>query len=150
MKRLVLLLAVSAMLFSCAPLYRQVATIQSDNVELLDNGKYASVLDKVSINYDFWSENGNVLFEIHNSSDKDIFIDMSKSFFIRNGIANDYFSNSSRIVSYNLNTSKTTYGMKSLGAMKTETTINLLNISAIRLRYQRCICPSTINKTKIL
>lgn len=116
MKRLILLLAVSAMLFSCAPLYRQVATIQSDNVELLDNGKYSANLDEISINYDFWSENGNVLFEIHNSSDKDIFIDMSKSFFIRNGIANDYFSNSSRIVSYNLNASKTTYGMKSLGA----------------------------------
>lgn len=117
MKKLFLLLATSAMLFSCTPLYRQVATIHSDNVALLDNGKYATNLDEISINYDFWSENGDVVFEIHNNSEKDIFIDMSKSFFIKNGIANDYFRNSSSIISYNTNVSK------AFGTMGTNTTL---------------------------
>lgn len=107
MKKFLILLATCTMGISCAPLYRQIATLHSNEVELLDNGKYTSQLDNIYINYDFWSENGIVSFEIYNNSANDVLIDMTKSFFIRNGIANDYFNNSSRIISFNLNTSTT-------------------------------------------
>ena len=51
------------------------------------------------ITYNLWSEGGNLSFLIHNKTDSNLFIIMPQSFFILNGIANDYFSDSSYSIS---------------------------------------------------
>ncbi len=43
------------------------------------------------VGYDFWSEQGTVTFSILNKTDSIISIDLSETFFIRNGISNPYF-----------------------------------------------------------
>lgn len=48
--------------------------------------------NECNIIYDFWGEAGSLDFVFKNNTDTDIYIDLSRSFFIRNGIAHDYFS----------------------------------------------------------
>lgn len=43
--------------------------------------------------YNLWSQNGSMGFIFENKTDKDLFIDMTQTFFIKNGAANDYFRN---------------------------------------------------------
>lgn len=45
------------------------------------------------VSYDLWSEEGNAGFQFYNKTDQIIYLDLSKSFFILNGIAYDYFQN---------------------------------------------------------
>ncbi len=46
-----------------------------------------------SVNYDFWSSRGEVRFLVTNKSDEFIYVDMSRSFFVLNDIAYDYYLN---------------------------------------------------------
>ena len=41
--------------------------------------------------YNFWGEYGKLRFIIYNDNDYDVIVDMTKSFFIRNNIAEDYY-----------------------------------------------------------
>ena len=43
--------------------------------------------------YKLWDDGGNAGFEIHNKTDEMLYLDLSKSFFIKNGIAYNYFLN---------------------------------------------------------
>lgn len=67
--------------------------------------------DNCMVTYDFWSENGNAGFIYYNKTDENIYINLSDSYFIVNGVAYDYFKNrvteqsSNRMISQN---SKTT------------------------------------------
>ena len=82
------------LLASCKPAtFFQVYNIQSDNVQLA-NGVLQSENEDCRITYNLWSEGGNLSFMIHNKSDKDMYIVMPQSFFILNGVANDYYSQS--------------------------------------------------------
>lgn len=83
-------------LASCSSYY-QIATISSDNARIADNGDFAYDFGEVIIHYDFWSSCGNVSFAIENNTDNDITIDLSKSFFIKNGFAYDYFKNRTEV-----------------------------------------------------
>lgn len=47
--------------------------------------------DDCAIFYKFWNKGGNPGFEFYNKTDKIIYIDLSKTFFIKNGTAFDYF-----------------------------------------------------------
>ena len=44
-----------------------------------------------AIFYKFWNKGGNPGFEFYNKTDKIIYIDLSKTFFVKNGTALDYF-----------------------------------------------------------
>ena len=79
-------------LTSCSSYY-QIATISSDNARIADNGDFAYDFGEVIIHYDFWSSCGNVSFIVENNTDNDITLDLSNSFFIKNGFAYDYFKN---------------------------------------------------------
>lgn len=57
------------------------------------------------IYYNLWSDGGDPGFDIFNKSDSDITIMLSKSFFILNGVAYEYFQN--RIFSKSINSSAT-------------------------------------------
>lgn len=78
--------------FSCAESnYFQVYDIQSSDVTMKD-GVYAYDNADCRITYNMWSEGGNVSFMVQNKTDKNLYIVMPKSFFILNGVANDYYS----------------------------------------------------------
>ena len=53
-------------------------------------GQYEYVDDACTVSYDFWRDGGEAGFVITNNSNQILYVDLSKSFFIRNGIAYDY------------------------------------------------------------
>ena len=86
-------------LASCSSYY-QIATISSDNVKLNDNGEYSYRVGDIVVYYNFWSEYGSMSFIVENNSSMDIMIDISKSFFVKNGFAYDYYKNRTDVYTY--------------------------------------------------
>lgn len=81
-------------LSSCSSAMYQVYEVQSPDLRVKNNSMvYENQVCKVF--YNLWDKNGSMAFIFENISDKDIFIDMSKSFFIKNDAAFDYFKNRS-------------------------------------------------------
>lgn len=96
MKRLCFLLIALCMV-SCAP-YIQVATLNSDTVQLSDKGEFYYEDEVARIDYYFnVKENGLFSFSIKNLTAEDIYVDMAKSYFINNGIATDYYGRSTTV-----------------------------------------------------
>lgn len=94
MKTRTLFMALSvALLHSCMTPqhYYQVYDVEADG---LQSDKQAVIFsnDDCDIAYDLWGEAGNSGFFFRNNTDEDIYIDLTRSFFIRNGIAYDYFA----------------------------------------------------------
>lgn len=93
MRKLNLLLAlpvVSLIIVSCTTLNYQVYEVKSSTMTQKDNSMVYENED-CKILYNLWAEKGSMSFIFKNKTDKDIFIDMSQSFFIKNGEANDYY-----------------------------------------------------------
>lgn len=96
MKRLCFILFALCMV-SCAP-YIQVATLNSDTVQLSDKGEFYYENEVARIDYYFnIKENGLFSFSIKNLTAEDIYVDMAKSYFINNGIATDYYGRSTTV-----------------------------------------------------
>lgn len=96
MKRLCFILIALCMV-SCAP-YIQVATLNSDTVQLSDKGEFYYEDEVARIDYYFnVKENGLFSFSIKNLTAEDIYVDMAKSYFINNGIATDYYGRSTTV-----------------------------------------------------
>lgn len=85
-----------ALLTSCATekYYYQVYEITSQDVSQKEDVLCFENAD-CRITYNLWSIGGNLSFLIHNKTDKNLYIVMPQSFFILNGVANDYYSESS-------------------------------------------------------
>lgn len=96
MKKLIKSMAMSIgimlTLSSCSSWY-QIVTLASRDIEMKDTGAFVAHTGMLSISYDFWSENGNVSFYVTNHSDSDIYLDLSRSYYIWNGKVFDYFLN---------------------------------------------------------
>lgn len=96
MKQLCFILIALCMV-SCAP-YIQVATLNSDTVQLSDKGEFYYEDEVARIDYYFnVKENGLFSFSIKNLTAEDIYVDMAKSYFINNGIATDYYGRSTTV-----------------------------------------------------
>lgn len=111
MKKLFKTISLLLILTSCAPsVYYQVCTTESENVKKLQE-KLIYENDVCIISYNFWQEYGNIGFLFTNKTNRDISINLRECFFIRNGIAYDYFQN--RIFSDMISTgSSTTIGVQ--------------------------------------
>ncbi len=95
MKNLFLLLCVACMtLSSCKSLqtYYQICEVQS-SLPKTETGRYEFKDNACVISYDFWCNGGNPGFLFTNNTDEIIYVDLSKSFFVKDGIAYDYFLN---------------------------------------------------------
>lgn len=77
-------------LSSCTKTYYQICEVKSTELNS-DNGFYLYTDSVCSVFYDFWCKGGNPGFLVANNTDKFIYVDLENSFYIRNGIANDYF-----------------------------------------------------------
>ena len=89
-----LLLLVALCLTSCSQLYNYVQVFEtkslSEKIKKADKGLLYED-DHCSIYYSFWANGGDASFSIFNKTDEIMYIDLGKSFFIRNNIANDYY-----------------------------------------------------------
>lgn len=127
MKRLCFILIALCMV-SCAS-YIQVATLNSDTVQLSDKGEFYYEDEIVRIEYSFnQAANGLFSFSIKNLTAEDIYVDMAKSYFINNGIAADYYGRSTTVTvgtsssdsySFSENVSSTYTTSKSVSETKT-------------------------------
>lgn len=89
--------AIFAMVFasSCTSYYYQIGEIKSidKNISFKEDVGHIYTDNNISITYSFWGKYGEIYFTINNTSEKDITIHLDNSYFIRNGIAYDYFQN---------------------------------------------------------
>ena len=91
MKKIELLLCVALTLSSCSKTFYQIFSINAENAVHTSNGSPVYMNDGLEFTYNFWGENGNVRFIIYNSNDYDVIVDLTRSSFIRNNIAEDYY-----------------------------------------------------------
>ncbi|MBK9671495.1 MAG: hypothetical protein IPO70_04420 [Bacteroidetes bacterium] len=96
----ILLIFTSFILTSCAvttTAYYQVYKTTPENAIL--NNKVVAFEDKnCSVVYDLWKDGGDAGFLIKNKTDKDIIVDLGKTFFTINGISRDYYKNQPQII----------------------------------------------------
>lgn len=91
MNKIRLLLCAVMALSSCSETFYQVFSIEAENLVYTDNGSPVYACDGLEFTYNFWGENGNVRFIVYNSNDYDVIVDLTRSSFIRNNIAEDYY-----------------------------------------------------------
>lgn len=89
---LILFFAIALILNSCAPsYYYQIYDVKAAQENQQSNLIFSD--NQCQITYNFWEKNGNASFWFQNKTDKDIYIDLSKCFFVKNNVAFDYFQN---------------------------------------------------------
>lgn len=93
MKKILLLFSLVAMLSSCSSLtYYQICKVSSD-LSTSSTGAYEYKNSSCDLTYDFWADGGSVSFIVTNKTNQILYVDLSKSFLVKNGIAYDYFLN---------------------------------------------------------
>ena len=78
-------------LASCKSTYYQVYDCGYDNSMKLQDNSLVFENEDCKVLYNLWSEGGVVRFAIYNKTNKDIFVNMSQTFFTKNGLANEYY-----------------------------------------------------------
>ena len=76
---------------SCTKKFYQVYDVETVNLKC-ENKKILFENNDCEIIYNFWGKSGNLSFIFKNKTDEDIYIDMTRSFFIRNGFAYNYYN----------------------------------------------------------
>ena len=95
MKKYIMLLPLLGFLCACSSKpYYQICKVDS-YLTTSPYGAYEYRDASCNITYDFWANGGAVKFTFTNNTDEILYIDLSKSFVIKNGIAYDYFQNRS-------------------------------------------------------
>ena len=84
-------------------------------MRLADDGHFAYSQDDIVIDYNFWAPGGQVSFIITNNMDCDVYVDLSRSFLVVNGMTFDYFQNRT----YSANSSSTLVSSSAYGASNT-------------------------------
>lgn len=91
MKKFFSLFVILILLSSCSQTYYQICKVSSD-LPITSQGEYIYKSDNdCELTYDFRRDGGVVRFAIKNNTDSIIYIDLQKSFLVKNGIAYDYF-----------------------------------------------------------
>ncbi len=72
--------------------YQVYETRLPDNVNMKD-GKLYYEDQNCQITYNLWGDKGVIGFSFYNKSDKNIYINLEECFFVKNGVAYDYYKN---------------------------------------------------------
>jgi len=93
-KNLFITVLISILLTSCMPSsYFQVyKTNPSDKMTLKEN-LLVYEDENCKVSYNLWDEGGNIGFGFFNKTDKNIYLNLEESFFILNGVSNNYYKN---------------------------------------------------------
>ena len=70
------------------------------------NGGFSYEDNNCRIFYSWWAENGSVSFAIYNKSDEMMYVDLYKSFFIKDGVADDYITKGQNVMAIPSHTSR--------------------------------------------
>ena len=100
MKKILVVILVSVfvmMLQSCGTTYEYIQILSTkpvNNVEktTLTNGGVLYEDENCAVFYKFWTQGGDAGFEFYNKTDEIIYLDLTKTFFIKNGVAYDYYT----------------------------------------------------------
>lgn len=105
-----IILPILTLLFtSCAVTnYYQVYKTNADN-GIVDNNNIVFEDNNCSVYYNLWTEGGDVGFSIYNKTESDLTVYLTKTFFVLNGVAYDYFQNRTFSKSSNNGTTLTSY-----------------------------------------
>lgn len=91
MKRLFFTLALALLALSCTPICYQLLSVKPIDAKISSNGSPIYSFDGLEFTYNLTGEHGKLRFIIYNSNDYDVLVDMTRSAFIRNNIAEDYY-----------------------------------------------------------
>lgn len=91
MKRLFFILALTLFTSSCTTICYQLVSVKPIDAEMTPNGSPTYSFDGLEFTYNFSGEHGKLRFIIYNSNDYDVLVDMTRSAFVRNNIAEDYY-----------------------------------------------------------
>jgi hypothetical protein len=84
----------SIALSSCSSVvFYQVYQVTPDEKIIVSNNKLIYEDDNCIVLYNLWAESGNMDFSFFNKTEHPIHLNLEESFFIVNGVANNYFKN---------------------------------------------------------
>lgn len=72
--------------------YQVYDTSLPNNVKMVNSNLYYED-DNCKIIYDLWGDRGEIGFSFYNKSDRNLYLNLEESFFIKNGVAYDYYQN---------------------------------------------------------
>lgn len=78
---------------SCSKTYYQIYTVKPIELTIESNDKkqYVYEDDYCKVTYDFWEQNGQMVYFLYNKTDSILYVDKSRSHFITNDMALDYY-----------------------------------------------------------
>ena len=99
MKRFLFIMAVCAMLASCAPstYYQMYQTQPITNIKVEERCMTFED-ENCKILYNFWKEYGDIGFVFFNKTSENIYLHLDECFYVENGVSYDYYRN--RVFSY--------------------------------------------------
>ena len=165
MKKLIIVAIILVFLNSCGntrPYYQEFKVNSISGKENSDGIYFDD--SNCQVKYNFWSDGGNAGFEIFNKTDGDLILDLTKTFFVKNGYAYPYFqrrtfSNSSStthestigVSNYRLRTeysskiksevskmNGTEYIEREFVTIPSKTKVSIVEFSLETVRYKNC------------
>jgi hypothetical protein len=122
-------------LISCAsPNYYQVYKANTENGRPGTNGIVFED-DNCRVVYNLWKDGGDIGFGIYNKTSKDLTLDLTKTFFVINGIAYEYFQNRTFSKSSSFLASSSTYNFPYSRYRNTISTIGTTSTSSHGTSY---------------
>lgn len=118
---------------SSTSFYQVYKTTASEKMNVKENSLVYED-QNCTISYNFWQNEGNIGFRFFNKTDKNIYLNLDETFFVFNGIANNYYRNriftnsesSGVVVTKGANAAKSFSGTNFLNLFQT----NLLSVSS--------------------
>lgn len=124
-------------LTSCSSeVYQQIATLDSKQVMLKEDGSFIADHGLFTIQYDFWAPSGQVAFWVTNQTDTNLYLDLSESFVVKNGRAYDYYQGRTWVYSGRLSTSAQT----SVNVSESVSRISMENGHSVEYTEQPVLC----------
>lgn len=102
-----------------------------------------------SVYYNLWSEGGYVGFRIYNKTESDLTVHLTKSFFVLNGVAYEYFQNKTFSEPSNNLITVTSYIQKQELTIPPKTSIKISEYNVTKTRYIDCDLPKYPSNNKI-
>lgn len=107
MKQLFFIFTASLLCACSSSTYYQLYKVSTNGLERKNN-LLTFENEHCIVSYDLWGEKGDLSFTLFNKTDEDVFVIMPRSFFIKNGIAYDYYTNSINVSHQVAQTGKST------------------------------------------